>query len=115
MVQLCGDVHHRRCGGCLFGMRLGGVEQVDKNVCTRDRGFQRDAGEHKQIARLRFQHGFMRGADAVLRPWIERRRATAVEARIRALKAEGMGMLKIGRIVGVGTSAVRRVLAAPLA
>ena len=27
----------------------------------------------------------------------------AVEARIRALRAEGMGVLKIGRTVGVGT------------
>jgi DNA invertase Pin-like site-specific DNA recombinase len=35
----------------------------------------------------------------------------AVEARIRALKAEGMGILKIGRTVGVGTSVVQRVLA----
>jgi DNA invertase Pin-like site-specific DNA recombinase len=34
-----------------------------------------------------------------------------IEARIRELKAEGMGILKIGRIVGVGTSAVQRVIA----
>jgi DNA invertase Pin-like site-specific DNA recombinase len=34
----------------------------------------------------------------------------AVEARIRELKAEGMGILKIGRTVGVGTSVVQRVL-----
>jgi DNA invertase Pin-like site-specific DNA recombinase len=37
----------------------------------------------------------------------------AVEARIRALRADGMGMLKIGRTIGVGTSVVQRVLAAP--
>lgn len=36
----------------------------------------------------------------------------AVEARIRELKAEGMGILKIGRTVGVGTSVVQRVVAA---
>lgn len=36
----------------------------------------------------------------------------AVEARIRALKAEGMGILKIGRTVGVGTSVVQRVVGA---
>ena len=28
----------------------------------------------------------------------------AVEARIRALRAEGLGILKIGRNIGVGTS-----------
>ncbi|MHC1947291.1 recombinase family protein [Bradyrhizobium sp. UFLA06-06] len=36
----------------------------------------------------------------------------AVEARIRALKAEGMGILKIGKTVGVGTSVVQRVVSA---
>ena len=36
-----------------------------------------------------------------------------VEERIRELRADGMGMLKIGRTVGVGTSVVQRVLAAP--
>jgi DNA invertase Pin-like site-specific DNA recombinase len=36
----------------------------------------------------------------------------AVEARIRALHADGMGMLKTGRTLGVGTSVVQRVLAA---
>lgn len=35
----------------------------------------------------------------------------SVEARIRQLKAEGMGILKIGRTVGVGTSVVQRVVA----
>jgi hypothetical protein len=34
----------------------------------------------------------------------------AVEARIRELKAAGMGILKIGRTLGVGTSVVRRVV-----
>lgn len=33
-----------------------------------------------------------------------------VEARIRALKAEGMGILKIGRTLRVGTSVVQRVV-----
>jgi hypothetical protein len=36
----------------------------------------------------------------------------AFEARIRELKAEGMGILKIGRTIGVGTSVVQRVIAA---
>lgn len=35
----------------------------------------------------------------------------AIEGRIRALKAGGMGILKIGRTVGVGTSVVQRVVA----
>jgi len=35
-----------------------------------------------------------------------------VEARIRALKADGMGILKIGRTLGVGRSVVQRVLVA---
>ena len=34
----------------------------------------------------------------------------AIEARIRELRAEGMGILKIGRTVGVGTSVVQRVV-----
>lgn len=38
---------------------------------------------------------------------------TAVEARIRALKAEGMGILKIGKTLGIGTSVVQRVVANP--
>ena len=36
----------------------------------------------------------------------------SVEARIRELKAGGMGILKIGRTVGVGTSVIQRVIAA---
>ena len=36
--------------------------------------------------------------------------APSVEARIRALRADGMGMLKIGRELGIGTSVVQRVL-----
>jgi DNA invertase Pin-like site-specific DNA recombinase len=36
----------------------------------------------------------------------------AVEARIRELRATGMGILKIGRTIGVGTSVVQRVLTA---
>ena len=35
----------------------------------------------------------------------------SIENRIRELRAEGMGMLKIGRTVGIGTSVVQRVLA----
>jgi DNA invertase Pin-like site-specific DNA recombinase len=34
----------------------------------------------------------------------------AVEARIRELGATGMGILKIGRTIGFGTSVVQRVL-----
>jgi DNA invertase Pin-like site-specific DNA recombinase len=37
---------------------------------------------------------------------------SSVEVRIRELRAEGMGILKIGRTVGVGTSVVQRVLSA---
>lgn len=36
----------------------------------------------------------------------------SVEARIRELRAEGMGILKIGRTVGVGTSVVQRIIGA---
>ena len=39
---------------------------------------------------------------------------SSVEARIRELKAGGMGILKIGRTVGVGTSVVQRVVATSL-
>ena len=34
----------------------------------------------------------------------------SVETRIRTLYGEGMGILKIGKTVGVGTSVVQRVL-----
>jgi DNA invertase Pin-like site-specific DNA recombinase len=34
----------------------------------------------------------------------------SVEARIRELRAEGMGILRIGRTLGVGTSVVQRVV-----
>jgi DNA invertase Pin-like site-specific DNA recombinase len=36
----------------------------------------------------------------------------AIEAHIRDLRAAGMGILKIGRTVGVGTSVVQRVVGA---
>lgn len=41
-----------------------------------------------------------------------RRVSAAVEVRIRELSAQGMGKIKIGRTVGVGTSVVQRVLLA---
>ena len=34
----------------------------------------------------------------------------STEARIRELRAEGVGILKIGRVLGVGASVVQRVL-----
>ena len=34
----------------------------------------------------------------------------AVEARVRALRAKGMGILKIGKTLGIGTSVVQRVV-----
>ena len=37
--------------------------------------------------------------------------APSIEARIRKLRADGMGMLKIGRELGIGTSVVQRVVA----
>ena len=36
---------------------------------------------------------------------------SSVEARSRELRAQGMGVLKIGRTLGVGTSVVQRVTA----
>jgi DNA invertase Pin-like site-specific DNA recombinase len=36
--------------------------------------------------------------------------APAVEKRIRSLRAKGMGMLKIARTLGIGTSVVQRVV-----
>ena len=36
--------------------------------------------------------------------------APAVEKRIRGLRAKGMGILKIGRTLGIGTSVVQRVV-----
>jgi DNA invertase Pin-like site-specific DNA recombinase len=36
----------------------------------------------------------------------------AVETRIRALRADGMGILKIARTLGIGTSVVQRVVSA---
>ncbi|TMJ47028.1 MAG: hypothetical protein E6G85_29270 [Alphaproteobacteria bacterium] len=34
----------------------------------------------------------------------------SIEARIRELRTKGMGILKIGRTIGVGTSVAQRVL-----
>jgi DNA invertase Pin-like site-specific DNA recombinase len=34
----------------------------------------------------------------------------SIEARIRELRSEGMGILKIGRTIGIGTSVVQRVV-----
>jgi DNA invertase Pin-like site-specific DNA recombinase len=36
----------------------------------------------------------------------------SVETRIRALRADGMGILKIARTLGIGTSVVQRVVSA---
>ena len=36
----------------------------------------------------------------------------AIERRIKALRKKGYGFLKIGRELGIGTSAVQRVIAA---
>jgi DNA invertase Pin-like site-specific DNA recombinase len=38
----------------------------------------------------------------------------SVEARIRELRGEGMGLLKIGRTLGIGTSVVQRVVSAAM-
>ena len=37
---------------------------------------------------------------------------SATERDIRKLRAKGMGMIKIGRTLGIGTSVVQRVIAA---
>lgn len=44
--------------------------------------------------------------------WGAGKTAPETEARVRELRAEGMGMLKIGRTLGIGTSVVQRVLKA---
>jgi DNA invertase Pin-like site-specific DNA recombinase len=44
-----------------------------------------------------------------------KRIAPQLEQRIRDLRSEGKGMLKIGRLLGVGTSAVQRVVAEQVA
>jgi len=36
--------------------------------------------------------------------------APAIEKRIRRLRAKGIGILKIGRTLGIGTSVVQRVV-----
>ena len=36
-----------------------------------------------------------------------------IEAEIKKLRAGGMGKVKIGKTLGIGTSAVQRVLTAP--
>ena len=43
-----------------------------------------------------------------------RRVKAAVEERIHELRKGGMGILKIGRTLGVGTSVVQRVISAPI-
>src|SRR6195256_3435323 len=61
------------------------------------------------IIRERINAGLARAREkgtALGRP----RTAAAVEKRIRSLRAKGMGVLKIGRTLGVGTSVVQRVI-----
>jgi hypothetical protein len=41
-----------------------------------------------------------------------RRVSGKIEERIRALRSDGLGMLKISKTLGVGTSVVQRVLGA---
>ena len=66
------------------------------------------------IIRERVNAGLARAREKGVR--LGRRPVKAkVETRIRELKAEGMGKLKIGRTLGVGTSVVQRVLAADAA
>ena len=55
----------------------------------------------------------LRGPGRRARGWVDVR--PAVEERIRELRAEGMGILKIGRTVGVGTSVVQRIISAAVA
>jgi len=38
----------------------------------------------------------------------------SVEARIRELRSDGMGLLKIGKTLGIGTSVVQRVVSAAI-
>lgn len=47
------------------------------------------------------------------RPLLEKRKDwPKIERRIHELRADGMGILKIGRALKIGTSVVQRVLAA---
>jgi DNA invertase Pin-like site-specific DNA recombinase len=63
----------------------------------------------REMIRERVNAGLARAKDKGIR--LGRRPVKAsVEARIRELRAEGIGILKIGRTLGVGTSVVQRVL-----
>ncbi|MET4607652.1 DNA invertase Pin-like site-specific DNA recombinase [Bradyrhizobium sp. JR4.1] len=63
------------------------------------------------MIRERVNAGLARARDKGVR--LGRRPIKAsTEERIRELRAEGMGILKIGRTLGVGTSVVQRVLSA---
>jgi DNA invertase Pin-like site-specific DNA recombinase len=63
----------------------------------------------REMIRERVNAGLARARDRGVqlgRPAIK----ASVEARIRELRADGMGILKIGRTLGIGTSVVQRVV-----
>jgi hypothetical protein len=55
----------------------------------------------------------LRGPGRRARGWVDVK--PAVEERIPELRAEGVGILEIGRTVGVGTSVVQRIISAAVA
>jgi DNA invertase Pin-like site-specific DNA recombinase len=73
------------------------------------------------FARVRARHDPRTGQCRALRmarakgKRLGRRPIKPAEERIRELRAEGMGILKIGRTVGVGTSVVQRIISAAVA
>jgi DNA invertase Pin-like site-specific DNA recombinase len=63
----------------------------------------------REIIRERVNAGLARARENGVK--LGRRRVSGkIEERIRALRADGLGMLKISKTMGVGTSVVQRVL-----
>jgi HNH endonuclease len=97
MITLCGDCHrgwhHHVEGWVSFDLFM---KETSKVVST----------PHSERVRAGLKRTKAKGTRLGRKPV-----APAVEAQIRALKGEGNGILKIAKIVGVGTSVVQRVVA----
>lgn len=85
-------------GRALFGM-LGVFAEFERSMIV----------DRVKAGMAKAQAGGTKSGRAIGRPQVDQ----AVEERIRQLRGEGLGMLKIAKAAGCGVSTVQRVLGAP--
>jgi DNA invertase Pin-like site-specific DNA recombinase len=91
MFQMCGVFAEFERG--MIKERVAGLARAKAKSVALGRGNRKDGSRSKDETRWGMSEA-------------------AMHKRIHELRAEGMGILKIGRTVGVGTSVVQRVIAA---